>query len=294
MRWADGFIAVDWGTTNRRAYLVDARGECAREFEDEKGILSVPAGGFEAAVAEVRERLGDGPMLLAGMIGSNRGWAEAPYAPCPAGVGELASALLWRDERTAIVPGVSFLDADRADVMRGEEVQLVGAVADGTIPAVCYVCHPGTHNKWVRMEGGRIAEFRTVMTGEIFNLLRRHSILSDALEDEAMLDAPFLKGARLGLAGGTVTSDLFSVRASMLLGRLAREDAVSFTSGLLIGHDVRAGLAQASGQRVIVMGRPELTRLYAMALAEARAEAEELDGERAFLAGARKIVELIE
>ncbi|MBV9527843.1 2-dehydro-3-deoxygalactonokinase, partial [Sphingomonas sp.] len=77
MRWSEGFIAVDWGTTNRRAYVVDASGNPGAEFEDAKGVLSVPSGGFPAAVAEIRTRLGDKPLLLAGMIGSNRGWAEA-------------------------------------------------------------------------------------------------------------------------------------------------------------------------------------------------------------------------
>lgn len=154
MRWEEGFIAADWGTTNRRAYLLDGKGQCISEFEDEKGILSVPKGGFGDAVAEIRERLGDRPLLLAGMIGSNRGWVEAPYIACPAGLDELTAALVWPEERTAIVPGVSF--ADEADVMRGEEVQLLGAHAAGMIPADALVCHPGTHNKWARLRGGRI------------------------------------------------------------------------------------------------------------------------------------------
>ena len=85
MGWAEGFIAVDWGTTNRRGYRIGADGALADSFEDEKGVLSVPAGGFPAAVAEIRDRLGDWPILFAGMVGSNRGWVEAPYVACPAG-----------------------------------------------------------------------------------------------------------------------------------------------------------------------------------------------------------------
>ena len=87
MRWTEGFIAVDWGTTNRRAYRLDPSGKCVDEFEDGKGVLTVSDGGFPAAVAEIRQRLGDYPLLLAGMIGSNRGWKEAPYVACPAGLG---------------------------------------------------------------------------------------------------------------------------------------------------------------------------------------------------------------
>ena len=85
MRWTDGFIAVDWGTTNRRAYRLDRCGQCARRVRGRQGVLSIAAGGFPAAVAEIRKRLGDHPLLLAGMIGSNRGWKEAPYVPCAGG-----------------------------------------------------------------------------------------------------------------------------------------------------------------------------------------------------------------
>lgn len=106
MGWAEGFIAVDWGTTNRRGYLVGADGLLQDEMEDDKGILSVPAGGFPEAVAELRARLGDLPMLMGGMVGSNKGWIEAPYVPCPASAEELARHIIWAEEgRTAIVPG---------------------------------------------------------------------------------------------------------------------------------------------------------------------------------------------
>ena len=292
MRWAEGFIAVDWGTTNRRAYRVDADGRCGEEFEDDRGVLSVPDGDFDGAVAEIRSRLGDRPLLLAGMIGSNRGWIEAPYVPCPAGLDEAARALVWPDERTAIVPGV--FDPRRADVMRGEEVQLLGAIADGLVPPHGLVCHPGTHNKWVEVAGGRIATFRTIMTGELFNLLREHSVLSDLLAEPAEPGDAFDAGVREGLAGD-IQAELFSVRARVLLGKARREDAPSYTSGLLIGGDVRIGLESAAAHpQVVVMGRPELTRLYAAAIAIAGREPVELDGERCFLAGIRQIAERIE
>ena len=294
MRWADGFIAVDWGTTNRRAYVIGADGACSDEFEDEKGVLSIPAGGFEAAVAEIRDRCGDRPMLLAGMIGSNRGWIEAPYAHCPAGLEELARQLVWAPGGTAaLVPGIAYLNG-RADVMRGEEVQILGAVADGEIPDDCLVCHPGTHNKWIQVRGGRVHAFRTVMTGELFNLLREKSILSELLRHETWIGDAFADGVGRGLSGAAVTAELFETRARVLLGRSKAEDGGSFVSGLLIGHDVRAGLAEAPDLPVVVMGRPELTRLYTAALKQASVESDEMDGERAFIAGARKIVELIE
>lgn len=292
--WDDGFIAVDWGTTNRRAYLIDRHCACTEDFEDSKGILNVGKGGFDSAVAGVRERLGDRPMLLAGMIGSNRGWIEAPYVACPAGFLELARNVVWADDRrTAIVPGLSLANG-HFDVMRGEEVQLVGAVAHAEIPGDCIVCHPGTHNKWVEMDYGKVKSFRTVLTGELFNLLKERSILSDLVGGKAEPGDAFLDGVRRGLSGAGVTAELFGARARSLLGKLDREDGASFISGLLIGEDVRVGLETFSPSKVYVMGRPDLTRLYASAIGEAGVEASETDGEQAFISGAAKIVDHIE
>jgi 2-dehydro-3-deoxygalactonokinase len=291
MRWADGFIAVDWGTTNRRAYLLDAAGKCADELEDGDGIMSVAKGGFPAAVAQIRERLGDRPLLLAGMVGSNRGWVEAPYVPCPADLDSLAHGLAWAGEREAIVPGVSFVGEGRADVMRGEEVQLLGAVAAGKLPPDCLVCHPGTHNKWVCLEAGRIASFRTVMTGELFSLLRQHSILADLLQGEVAPGEPFRAGARHALERDDLPAELFAVRARVLLGEGNRGQAASYASGVLIGTDVRIGLSARRMGEVFVMGRPQLTALYAAALDEAGQRSVELDGERSFVAGAVRIAE---
>jgi 2-dehydro-3-deoxygalactonokinase len=294
MGWAEGFIAVDWGTTNRRAYRIGADGALAASFEDDKGILSVPAGGFPDAVAEIRERLGDWPILFAGMVGSNRGWIEAPYVPCPAGFDDLAGRLAWAEPgRSAIVPGVCHSHGEAADVMRGEEMQILGALAAGTIGRDSIVCHPGTHNKWIRLEGGRITAFRTVMTGELFNLLREHSILADLLAGPVDPVAAFESGVRHGFAESDLTAELFSVRARFLLGKARREDSAAYASGLLIGADLRVGLALAGDIEPVVMGRPELTRLYAAALAVCGRSGRESDGEDAFLAGARQLAELI-
>jgi len=294
MRWAEGFIAVDWGTTNRRAYAIDTEGNCIGELADDRGVLSIAAGGFETATGEIREKLGDRPMLLAGMIGSNRGWIEVPYVRCPAGLDELAQGILRSPDGSAVlVPGVAYEDS-RVDIMRGEEVQILGAAADGEVPQDCLVCHPGTHNKWIRLEAGRIVSFRTVMTGELFNLLKAKSILSDLLSKQVEIGEAFLAGAREGLAGSGVTAELFETRARVLFGRMAAEDGASFISGLLIGEDVRIGLAAHPGIRVVAIGRPDLTALYAAALKEAGVETEQASGERAFIAGAKQIVELIQ
>ena len=294
MRWADGFIAVDWGTTNRRAYLIDASGKRTDEFEDGKGILSVPSGGFPDAVAEIRQRLGAKPLLLAGMVGSNRGWKEAPYVPCPASIEDLVEKLVWIGDREAIVPGVSYIGDGRADVMRGEEVQLLGAAAAGRVSPDALVCHPGTHNKWALLRRGRLHDFRTVMTGELFSLLKEHSILSDLLQGQVSPNAAFKEAAHHAIYYEQLPADLFTVRARILLGQAKKEDAASWTSGLLIGSDVRIGLSIPTGAEVVIMGRPDLTRLYAAAIEQAGRQSTELDGERCFLAGIHEIAKRID
>jgi 2-dehydro-3-deoxygalactonokinase len=293
MRWTDGFIAVDWGTTNRRAYRIDSSGRRVDEFEDAKGVLTIAPGSFPAAVAEIRERLADLPLLLAGMIGSNRGWVEAPYVPCPSGIDELAAKVVWADDRSAIVPGMSYIGQGRADVMRGEEVQLLGGVAAGLVDPDGFVCHPGTHNKWASLRHGTLHIFGTVMTGELFKLLKDHSILADLLQTPVEANDAFKRGVRHAMEREMLPADLFGVRAGVLLGQSNKADASSYVSGLLIGTDVRIGLTWPAGAQVGVIGRPELTRLYAAAIAEANREAIEIDGEQCFLGGIQEIAKRI-
>jgi 2-dehydro-3-deoxygalactonokinase len=294
MIWQDGYIAVDWGTTNRRAWLIGAGGEITESFEDDLGLLAVPAGGFPAAAAGIRERLGDRPMLLAGMVGSNRGWREAPYVPCPAGADALASAIAWIEPgRTGIVPGVCQTGEAGADVMRGEEVQVLGAVALGLAPSDGLICHPGTHAKWIELQHGRIARFRTMMTGEVFNLLKTHSILAPQLQGPVTPNEGFLAGVAGAFAGEDMLSGLFGIRARYLLDESAGEPA-SFASGLLIGGDVRAALAgNAAGREVVLIGRPDLSALYETALASREVSSRQVDGAEAFLAGIQLITEML-
>jgi 2-dehydro-3-deoxygalactonokinase len=293
MGWRDGYIAVDWGTTNRRAYAIGGDGRLADSVEDTRGILAVERGGFAAEVAKIRRRLGDRPMLMAGMVGSNRGWREAPYVPSPAGLDALAGAILWIEPgRLGIVPGVSQSGAAGADVMRGEEVQVLGATAAGLVPPRALVCHPGTHAKWVQMAAGRIDAFHTMMTGEIFGLLRAHSILSEQLRGEACVDEAFRKGADAALGGEELLAALFGIRARHLLGE-DKEGGASYASGLLIGCDVRAGLRLHREGPVALVGEPELCALYAAVLAAAGHESIAVDGAAAFLAGIRMLTEML-
>ncbi|GAO38029.1 2-dehydro-3-deoxygalactonokinase [Sphingomonas changbaiensis NBRC 104936] len=287
--WSDGFIAVDWGTTNRRAWAVAANGETRELLDDGLGVLKVEPGGFPSEIAALRQQHGDRPILLAGMIGSNRGWIEAAYVPAPATLDGIVDAMRWPEDGVCIVPGVSYRYGRDADVMRGEEVQIFGGLAAGLQPDGL-LCHPGTHAKWVRLQGRAIGPFRTVMTGELFSTLSRHGILMDRLQGKVVPNDNFRAGAEHGLGCDDLTAELFSIRARYLLNVGACDDA-SYASGLLIGADVRIGLAFGGEGPVALVGRPDLTALYAEALSLAGREARQIDGERAFLLGARAIAE---
>lgn len=291
MNLADGFVAVDWGSTHRRAYRIAPDGQVADTVADEAGALKLPRDGFPAAVQVLRSRFGALPLLMAGMVGSNRGWVEASYVPSPATLADLVAHLSWPEPgAAAIVPGVSLVDGERADVMRGEEVQVFGLAALAPTEGRVTICHPGTHTKWVELEGGRLVTFRTVMTGELFSLLQQHSILADLLAAPVAVGPAFLAGVARGVAGAGLGAELFGLRGRALLGVGAREDAAAFASGLLIGDDVRTGLADAAPDAaVVVVGGGNLTRLYAAALAQVGRPAREVDGAEAFVAGMRAI-----
>jgi 2-dehydro-3-deoxygalactonokinase len=288
--WSERLIAVDWGTSNRRAYLMDADGTVLDQMEDALGVTSVGSGEFPAAVRQIEERLGAHPMLLAGMIGSNRGWIEAPYVPCPASLSDVAERLLRPDGAVkGIVPGLCTVEQGRGDVMRGEEVQIFGLTAQGPGGRLT-ICHPGTHTKWATTSDNRIDRFRTIMTGEMFALLRRHSILAPLLQGAAEPGRAFFAGVEAGYSGVGLTAELFSLRAGVLLSLRAESEVASYASGLLIGADLREGLgwSQAKGE-VVVLGRPSLTRLYAAALRRVGQGAREVDGAGAFIAGMQAI-----
>jgi 2-dehydro-3-deoxygalactonokinase len=279
-------IGIDWGTTSFRAFRVARDGTIRDRRTSQRGIMNVPDGRFaETLRDEVGPWLagGEDHVLMSGMIGSRQGWKEAPYIPCPAGAGELGAALVdvpfdWG--KVKLVPGLAANDeAGVAEVMRGEETQIVGILA--AIGGSGLACLPGTHSKWARVEAGRIAGFTTHMTGETFAALRGHTILSRMMREGPADGAPFDAGVqRSGEAGGLL-HHIFGVRALTLAGRLGETDSAAYLSGILVGHEVRAALQGASGAVVHVVGAPELTALYARAISACGAYAERHDGEAA-------------
>ena len=285
------YIAVDWGTTNRRVQLIAADGGVIDGFGDDRGVLAVPRGDYRREIAALRERLGAVPVIAAGMVGSTLGWRDVGYVDAPATLANLAGAAIDVGEEVIIVPGVAFRSSERVDVMRGEEVQVLGAITAGLAPADAQFCQPGTHNKWIVVADAAITEFATAMTGELFALIRGGGTLAGMLDGEVTLGAAFRDGLARGSDAGGLATALFEVRAAVLLGARPAADAAAYASGILIGADVaaRTGLA---GHNIHLLASGALAALYASAIERAGGMVRPLDGLTAFTAGIHAIREL--
>ncbi len=247
--------------------------------------MTVAADGFaEVLEAQLGDWIDDTPIVMSGMIGSRQGWLEVPYAECPAGAAEIARGLrpiVWNAGRRRgwIAPGLSYRDANGIpDVMRGEETQIIGALAD--LPeGEATICLPGTHSKWVRWRDGRIVAFATAMTGEVFAVLRRHSILGRLMsETDAGHDGTaFAAGLRRAAEKGGLLHHLFGARTRGLFDEVAEGALPSYLSGILIGHEI-AALAPSEGV-VHLIGAPGLVALYREALAVRGCDSRMLDSD---------------
>jgi 2-dehydro-3-deoxygalactonokinase len=262
-------IAIDWGTSSLRVYRLDRDGAILESRSSASGILAVEGGAFAQALEQAAGdwiASGEAPILMSGMIGSRQGWVEAPYAACPAGVEEIGKALRevrWKNHRAWIAPGLSCRDASGVhDVMRGEEVQILG-VLDELGAGSHRVCLPGTHSKWVTVSEGRIVSFATYMTGEVYAVLKAHSILGRQMSGEAHSEAAFADGIARSADGTGLLHHLFGVRARGLFGELDDAESASYLSGLLIGHELRTA---AGGARFVnLLCTAQLGALYARA-----------------------------
>jgi len=264
-------LAVDWGSSSLRGALLGADGAALEERAFPRGILTVEAGGFPDVFQSCfGDWMTPGTLcLISGMAGSKQGWREAPYCACPAGFDAIAAALEWVEPgRIAIVPGLSIDKNGVPDVMRGEETQVFGALQLLGLNHARLVL-PGTHSKWVSVTDRKVMDFSTWMTGELYALLRRHSILSRMLpEDEPALDsAAFDQGVAHALAGPGLLNTAFSTRTLSLFNRMDTAALPSYLSGLVIGEELKAQTLPR-GEPVVVMGAEALTARYEQALAQ--------------------------
>jgi 2-dehydro-3-deoxygalactonokinase len=282
------WIAVDWGTSRLRVWAMDHRGDILATARSDAGMGTLTRDGFEPALlALIDPWLSVRTLVVAcGMVGSRQGWVEAPYAavPCPPLSPDLARAPA-RDPRldVHVIPG---LKQDRpADVMRGEETQIAGALAarawfDGVI------CLPGSHTKWVHVSAGEVASFQTCMTGEAFAALSGHTVLRHTVADDGHDADAFAQAVDDGLThSARLTARLFGLRAEALLRGLSPVTARSRLSGWLVGMELASARPWWLGQPVLLVGAPALSALYAEALARQGVSADTLDADAMTLAG---------
>lgn len=242
-------IAVDWGTSNRRAWALGPGGEILQQRADDKGLLAHAdrrfAESLELFLADWLRQAPGVPIIMAGMVGSRMGWVEVPYLSAPlqltdladhlAKAGEIAGSACW------IVPGLSIDDDIQPEVMRGEECQMLGALLQERLQSGLFVL-PGTHSKWARVTDGRLIAFRTYITGELFDLLCKSGTLSQVMIGAQDNAAAFARGVAAS-ADAELLNRVFSVRTFGLLGKMPGADLRSYLSGLLVGTEMRDALA---------------------------------------------------
>jgi 2-dehydro-3-deoxygalactonokinase len=288
------FVAVDWGTSSFRGWLMSAKGEAIAESRGGEGMLHCATSGFAPVLLHHLAQLGapdDVPVLICGMAGARQGWREAPYVKTPTRLEALHEGAIRVDASgdVRILPGIAQARADRPDVMRGEEMQLLGVTeADFT----GLVCIPGTHSKWIRIEKGHVVEFSTYMTGELFSVISQHSILSHAVEPDsasAADNAPFREGLAAALtAPSGLSASLFRLRAAQLLGFEQRADGAARLSGLLIGTEIADVRHQYGAPALRLIGAGQLGRLYEAALKAQGFDVTVVDAEEASRLGLAK------
>jgi 2-dehydro-3-deoxygalactonokinase len=294
------FVGVNWGSTNFRAYLIGADGSAIDEYSAPSGVVTLDRDGMGATMNALAARWpNSGPVYASGMIGSNVGWKEVPYAEAPAGVADLAAAAVATEIGSVpvhIVPGITCRRSfdGEPDILRGEEIEMMGLAVLGTSDG--WVALPGTHTKWARLERGRVVEFFTSMSGEIFDRLTAKGLLASIVDGEAKDGPVFLKGVAAGrarkLSLGTL---LFGARAQVVRGFLSKADAASYLRGLLIGSEIADAMAvypTAGDAAVPLIGNRVVCTLYASALNAAGIASEIVDSRTACLRGFKALHEL--
>lgn len=272
-------IGLDWGTTSFRAHLIGSDGVLLDTIHSPEGIMS-PEGKdfaktFKMLVGPWLSEYPNLPVIASGMITSRNGWLETPYLPLPAGPSDFANALTCLDindtQKIYFVTGASYKnDAGDPDIMRGEEVQILGCLQENNGPQEIFLL-PGTHSKWAIARLGTIESFMSFMTGEIYALLNNHSILGTlATPNKKSLSDGFLKGVKRRLGSSTsLLHQVFSARTLALFDQLPSDEISDFISGLLIGDEVKSAVRKfniEASQAVHIIGRDDLAEKYSIAL----------------------------
>ncbi|MFS8047864.1 2-dehydro-3-deoxygalactonokinase [Rhizobium sp. BR 314] len=266
------FIAVDWGTSSFRLWLIGEDGSILAERRSGEGMTTAAQTGFAKVLQAHLDAISapsDIPVIVCGMAGARQGWVEAGYIDTPTSLAAIltgAVAVPGEARDVRILPGLAQRAKEAPDVMRGEETQLLGAIA-ADAKGEQIVCMPGTHSKWVRVVNGRVTGFSTFMTGELFDVITKHSILSHAVAGAA--DMPVdAKAFDTALKAAyekpqLATNLLFTARSGQLLHGTTTAGAQALISGTLIGAEIAGALSSAGqGATITLVASGRLQALY--------------------------------
>jgi len=292
------WVAVDWGTSNVRAWGIAADGGQAFAVGADKGMGKIGRADYPAVLDELigDKVAGTVDVVVCGMAGARQGWLEAPYFETPADLHQLLSRAVSPEGadarfRVRILPGVCQRQAGYEDVMRGEETQLLGLL--GLRPGFEGVAIlPGTHSKWVEIRGGRIVRFSSAMTGELYEVLSQHSVLRHSFAgdvDGAEIEAGIADGMAAGLAQPELLSALiFRTRAAGLLSGKGADWCSGYLSGLLVGAEIGGHRDWLGPEPVPLIGSARFATLYGTALARIGVQSFALDAADATIAGLKE------
>ncbi len=232
-------IGIDWGTSRFRRMMIDGNGQILDSFESDQGLANISPEIAAEMIDQTIAEFPDLPILMAGMVGSTLGVQEVNYVDCPVSINQLSRSIeQYQDNAQVwIVPGVRMNETSHFDVMRGEEVQVFGWLSQQTEPDSSFrLCLPGTHSKWVDIQEGCIARLETVLTGELFDVLSRHSVLVQG--EQIYSEEAFIKGVEAGSATKGLLRQLFNTRARVVAGNENPATARSYLSGLILGNEL--------------------------------------------------------
>ena len=293
------WIAIDWGSSNLRVWALNNNNAILDSILSNDGMLGLASNEFEPLLFEKISKWGVGdaniPILCCGMVGAKQGWVEAPYASIPYNLMQEADnvKVSCSDDRLNVRILGGLRQDNPADVMRGEETQIRGFLSifsnfDGII------CLPGTHSKWVHVSAGEVISFRTFMSGELFDLLSKYSVLNHSVKSDGWNDKEFRSAVSESISNPQkIFSDFFKLRADHLLKQVEQSELRSKLSGYIIGAELAGAKPYWLGQNVVILGNDNLSKIYKTALEGQGIFAQEIDATECTLNGLAQAFSLI-
>ena len=296
------YIAIDWGSSRFRAYLLTQHMDIIESIDQPEGVKQHQYQDYTHICKQLLNNWSHViqklqlPLFMAGMVGSNMGWHEVPYLPCPLSLSAISKQIVKRESpwntNMYIIPGVKLEQNRHMDIMRGEETLVIGALE---LMQTEIYCLPGTHSKWIEIKNKELQRFTTIITGELYAILKDHSLLAQGLPTQRFNQQWFDEGImEMKEFDASLLINLFNVRAKRILNKLPKTSVLSYLSGLLIGAELstmQQKLLINKSKFIGILAPPMLKQNYASACHLLGICAKVIDNEIAFIKGIHTIIE---